>query len=129
MGSPTIGGGGGGVKLGLIFEKLLQFIIEKCLSRDPSLFVLGLLLRDCCVVSCRAVLFFPLQFPVSILGYLLLPSSPIGLTQWEFIAVNIVGGFIYSYAKIKVCVVFIFFFFRNSRLCDTLVLLLYCCCI
>ncbi|CAM9926190.1 unnamed protein product [Pylaiella littoralis] len=41
------------------------------------------------------------NFPVSILGYVLLPSSKIGATQWEFIAVNIVGGFIYSYAKIK----------------------------
>lgn len=58
------------------------------------------------VMSCRVLYMICCcgwQFPVAILGYLLLPSTKIGLTQWEFIAVNILGGFIYSYAKIKVC--------------------------
>ncbi|CAB1118787.1 unnamed protein product [Ectocarpus sp. CCAP 1310/34] len=41
------------------------------------------------------------NFPVSILGYYLLPGARISHQQWEFIVVNIVGGFIYSAAKIK----------------------------
>ena len=52
------------------------------------------------------VILFPLvcfccQFPVSIIGYFLFAST-ITMTQAEFIVVNIVGGFIYSAAKIKV---------------------------
>ncbi|CAM9669631.1 unnamed protein product [Scytosiphon promiscuus] len=41
------------------------------------------------------------NFPVSILGYFLFPGSTITLKQAEFIVVNILGGFIYSAAKIK----------------------------
>lgn len=42
------------------------------------------------------------QFPVSILGYFMFPGSTITMKQAEFIVVNILGGFIYSAAKIKV---------------------------
>eukprot|EP00903_Cladosiphon_okamuranus_P010193 g9652.t1 len=41
------------------------------------------------------------NFPVSILGYFLFPGSTITETQAWFIVVNILGGFIYSAAKIK----------------------------
>eukprot|EP00752_Nemacystus_decipiens_P016768 g15005.t1 len=41
------------------------------------------------------------NFPVSILGYFLFPGSTITKTQAQFILVNILGGFIYSAAKIK----------------------------
>lgn len=41
------------------------------------------------------------QCPVSIIGYFLF-SAQVTTTQWEFIAVNIIGGFIYSAGKIQV---------------------------
>lgn len=40
------------------------------------------------------------NFPVSIIGYFMF-AQPMTVVQGEFIVVNITGGFIYSYAKIK----------------------------
>ncbi|CAM9871259.1 unnamed protein product, partial [Discosporangium mesarthrocarpum] len=40
------------------------------------------------------------NFPLAIIGHVVF-SSPISVQQWEYIMFNMLGGMVYSYAKIK----------------------------
>jgi len=72
------------------------FAVGLVASSLPRLYAYVLIrVRSSCTFSRR-------QFPVSIIGYFMFPGKGISTQQWEFIVVNIIGGFIYSYAKIRV---------------------------
>lgn len=66
------------------------------------------------VISRRSVLVIE-QIPTAILGFCLFESR-ISRQMWEFMAVSMLGGFLYSYAKLQVSfVVVLCFVFDRGR--------------
>lgn len=69
-------------------------------ARSPRRMTASHVMCGACVVADRRA--WRVQFPVSIIGYFMFRDQVITSTQAKFIVVNIIGGFIYSAAKIKV---------------------------